>query len=684
MRVLLAVLVNLVLVTALTIASVHIQLSPLLNRLEWANWVHMALMLVCLAQFTMAAVWAATARGRRLGLWAHGMLLVMACTVPLFIGLTGGISGDRILGTNFRIPSWNPFLVFETHCVIALGWSGLFLVSLFAARRITRRRSSEPELPVDTPTGKGPQSPLASVCSLIALGLIIGYGREFLPMVDHLPYIRDPGPSLRWWQQFSRVPFVVGVVLVPLACLAVVSLMPITKAGPSLASMMFPSAKREENTSPEPSGEQSVVRHFRNPGVAILTVVSIFFFVCHATGTIDHFKLRVLTHRVVRLFANDRTLTSLEQQTTLKRLNLTGLTISDSGLTHLRGFKDLEILEINPFGPGGQWLSSHESESQEFIREFSPRESGSEGETWIEGVLGLDVSSPITDSGLENFKGLTKLKELDLSGLDISDKGLMFFAGNTNLERLSLNYTRVTGTAFQTCAFPRLRSLDLGKTSITDAGLGHLKGLTNLQSLDLYGTKITGTGFSHLKRLTKLRTLALNETKITDAGLGHLKGLSNLESLWLMRTNVTGTGFSHLKGLANLQSLRAANTKFTDMGLVHLAGLTNLQKLSLWGTPITDVGLVHLKGLTNLQSLDLYGTKITDAGLVHLKGMTQLQELFLDDTYITDAGLVHLKGMTSLVHLRLGNPGQKNLSTKVTDAGVADLQKSLPDCKIYR
>jgi hypothetical protein len=34
MRVLLAVLVNLVLVTALTIASVHIQLNPLLNRLR--------------------------------------------------------------------------------------------------------------------------------------------------------------------------------------------------------------------------------------------------------------------------------------------------------------------------------------------------------------------------------------------------------------------------------------------------------------------------------------------------------------------------------------------------------------------------------------------------------------------------------------------------------------------------
>ena len=44
-------------------------------------------------------------------------------------------------------------------------------------------------------------------------------------------------------------------------------------------------------------------------------------------------------------------------------------------------------------------------------------------------------------------------------------------------------------------------------------------------------------------------------------------------------------------------------------------------------------------------------------------------------TKITDAGLVHLKGMTGLSMLLLQG-------TKVTDAGVADLQKALPDCKI--
>ena len=53
----------------------------------------------------------------------------------------------------------------------------------------------------------------------------------------------------------------------------------------------------------------------------------------------------------------------------------------------------------------------------------------------------------------------------------------------------------------------------------------------------------------------------------------------------------------------------------------------------------------------NIVSLSLIGTTITDAGLVHLKRLTKLQRLVLD-------------------------------FTKVTDAGVADLQKALPNCKI--
>ena len=42
---------------------------------------------------------------------------------------------------------------------------------------------------------------------------------------------------------------------------------------------------------------------------------------------------------------------------------------------------------------------------------------------------------------------------------------------------------------------------------------------------------------------------------------------------------------------------------------------------------------------------------------------------------MTDAGLEHLKGLMQLQRLVLRN-------TKVTDAGVRDLQKALPNCKI--
>jgi hypothetical protein len=57
--------------------------------------------------------------------------------------------------------------------------------------------------------------------------------------------------------------------------------------------------------------------------------------------------------------------------------------------------------------------------------------------------------------------------------------------------------------------------------------------------------------------------------------------------------------------------------------------------------------------------------------------LTSLQELFLDGTAVTDGGLVHLHGLTRLNMLRLTN-------TKVTDAGVAELQRALPNLLVNK
>ena len=95
---------------------------------------------------------------------------------------------------------------------------------------------------------------------------------------------------------------------------------------------------------------------------------------------------------------------------------------------------------------------------------------------------------------------------------------------------------------------------------------------------------------------------------------------------------------------------------------------------------VTDAGLMHLKGLTMLEKLSLYNTQITDAGLVHLAGLTSLTYLNLYDTHITDAGLIHLKGLTKLYELRL----RVFRANQITDAGIAELKKALPECNFNR
>ena len=96
--------------------------------------------------------------------------------------------------------------------------------------------------------------------------------------------------------------------------------------------------------------------------------------------------------------------------------------------------------------------------------------------------------------------------------------------------------------------------------------------------------------------------------------------------------------------------------------------------------------LAHLEALTDLRRLELRNdcksSHLTDNGLSHLRKLTRLEYLVLGDSAgghgITDAGLEHLKGLTSLRELVLGD------NRGVTEAGVADLQKSLPRATIRR
>jgi len=139
-------------------------------------------------------------------------------------------------------------------------------------------------------------------------------------------------------------------------------------------------------------------------------------------------------------------------------------------------------------------------------------------------------NTKVTDEGLSHVKGLTGLRELDLSHTDITNDGLHHLRALSDLTTLNLSFSKVT-----------------------DAGLANLKGLSKLKWLDLEaGCKdvehyISDAGLEHLKGLKNLEYLNLEWNKVTDAGLAHLKGLSNLQSVNLYAGKVTASGVEELQ-----------------------------------------------------------------------------------------------------------------------------------------
>ena len=161
----------------------------------------------------------------------------------------------------------------------------------------------------------------------------------------------------------------------------------------------------------------------------------------------------------------------------------------------------------------------------------------------------------------------------------------------------------------------------------------------------------------------------------------------------------------HLEALEQLKVIDLERTTITDRTLESLHHWKNLEWLCLNGTHITDEGLQNLKFVSKLKGLTLgFNSSITDKGLENLKDLHELKILDLTRLKITDEGLKHLGGLTSLETLLLwdgpwplgrSRPQRRRTETrwcvqflslaetKVTKAGVAELQKSLPRAAIF-
>lgn len=125
----------------------------------------------------------------------------------------------------------------------------------------------------------------------------------------------------------------------------------------------------------------------------------------------------------------------------------------------------------------------------------------------------------VTDVGVAQLAGLTKLSRIELVRSRISDESLKTLSRLPALEAMRLQGSRLTdnGLAYLQGS-QTLRSLWLGRGEgqITDAGMSYLGTLTNLAELDLSNTKVTAKGLAQLARLKKLTRLIIHRTDVAD------------------------------------------------------------------------------------------------------------------------------------------------------------------------
>lgn len=249
-----------------------------------------------------------------------------------------------------------------------------------------------------------------------------------------------------------------------------------------------------------------------------------------------------------------------------------------------------------------------------------------------EAAMVKSISLPDSDIwDLRDFKYLTGLEELDLSGNHLRDLD--------GLESLS-----------------KLRTLNLSRNQLRD--LSPLKGLSALEELTLSQNSIVD--LTPLTELLALQKLNLSGNRIVD--LSPLAGLIALEELDLSVPDF-------LEQEENVNQLQKEDLYYLSNDpetLAPLSGLTKLRILNLDGLPLTDLSpienseslrvlsarrmpVLHLGSCVlpkNLEELDLSSTRLST--VEPLGRLTGLKKLILGLTPSNYDFLQNLTGLTEL------------------------------------
>lgn len=301
----------------------------------------------------------------------------------------------------------------------------------------------------------------------------------------------------------------------------------------------------------------------------------------------------------------------------------------------------------------------------------------------------LDLSGTDVDlrgagaAAIAKLAALSRLRKINLSRTSIDDRTLAELARLRGLESLNLSHPSEDGVLTDAGiahlrALADLRELDLSGADISAAGLEHLRSLKKLESLSIAperGADLADDGLAQLEPLTELRKLSILARGATPEGIQRLARLAKLEELEVRGPALGNQELRALSRCTRLTKLDVNLAGVDDDGLERLAPLRRLRSLNLSGARISNEGLRALAALPWLESLTLRRTEINSHGLVHLTSLKWLVHLDLADTSISTSALEHLRQMPRLKTLNLN-------SAQLTALGRETLKKELPSVVI--
>jgi hypothetical protein len=326
----------------------------------------------------------------------------------------------------------------------------------------------------------------------------------------------------------------------------------------------------------------------------------------------------------------------------LRRVNLSGTSITDAGVAHLAACDELR-----------------------------------------------DVNLAWTRTGDGALRALAGKPHLHVfhSGAGVTDDGLALLHGWPAFTTWSSGHEPLERLDFD--ALPSALTL---RGPFTDRGLRHLRGLDGLVALDLDDARLALTAgcleplrdLPHLVRLAvdarddwmpgiaalpRLRFLAIQDTTAGDDGWVALARSQTIERIWGRRCHGLGDrGFRALGTMPRLRALAASCLNVSDDAVAALPDFPALRELMPMDVP--DAGYRHIGRCGALESLILmYCRDTTDAATEHITGLATLTYYFNSYTTITDRTPRLLSTMDALERITF------DACHGLTDAGVAALAR---------